>query len=185
MTTWRRGPSARHSGPAAQEGSLVDFVEHVRTRTSRGCRAPRSSRTRTRTPTPLALRALVKHNHILHEHVIIVSIVTAKVPHVPTEEAFEYDDLGYADDGIEFLNIRFGFSDKPDIPRALRAACRAGILPLDAANFKKASYFISRGAIRTTRTQGMVRWRSFPVRRARAQRRGPWPPASACRRCGR
>ncbi|WP_431221534.1 KUP/HAK/KT family potassium transporter [Leifsonia xyli] len=34
-----------------------------------------------------------------------------------------------------------------------------GALPLNAANFKQASYFISRGAIRTTRTQGMVRWR--------------------------
>jgi len=159
MTTWRRGRQLVQQDRQRKEGSLVDFIEHVRHENLPRVPGIAIFPHPNKDTVPLALRALVKHNHILHEHVIIVSIMTAQVPHVPTEEAFEYDDLGYADDGIEFLSIRFGFSDKTDIPRALRAACRAGVLPLDAANFKKASYFISRGAIRTTRTQGMVRWR--------------------------
>ncbi|MGH1523991.1 KUP/HAK/KT family potassium transporter [Leifsonia sp. L25] len=45
------------------------------------------------------------------------------------------------------------------MPRALRAAVREGVLPLDSANFKAASYFISRGAIRITRKDSMVPWR--------------------------
>ncbi|MGO4298908.1 potassium transporter Kup [Leifsonia sp. RAF41] len=159
MTTWRRGRQLVQLDRQRKEGSLVDFIEHVRKENLPRVPGIAIFPHPNKDTTPLALRALVKHNHILHEHVIIVAIATAQVPHVPTEEAFEYDDLGYADDGIEFLNIRFGFSDKPDIPRALRAACRVGALPLDAANFKKASYFVSRGAIRTTRTQGMVPWR--------------------------
>ncbi len=55
--------------------------------------------------------------------------------------------------------MRFGFSDEQDLPQALRAACRVGVLDLKPSDFKRASYFISRGAIRTTRRQGMVPWR--------------------------
>ena len=83
--------------------------------------------------TPLALRANVEHNHVLHESVIIVSASTANVPHVPASEAFTLDDLGYDDDGIQHLSVRYGFSDEPDIPRALRQACAQGVLGLHAS----------------------------------------------------
>ncbi|SEI00666.1 MULTISPECIES: potassium transporter Kup [unclassified Leifsonia] len=159
MTTWRRGRQLVQSDRRQKEGSLTEFIEHVREQNLPRVPGIAIFPHPNKDTTPLALRANVKHNHVLHEHVVIVAVSTAQVPHVPTTEAFAYDDLGYADDGIEFLSIRFGFSDEPDIPRALRAACRAGILPLDPAGFTHASYFISRGAIRTTRTRGMVPWR--------------------------
>jgi KUP system potassium uptake protein len=141
------------------EGSLSKFVEDMRQKDLPRVAGIAIFPHPNKDTTPLALRANVKHNHVLHEHVIIVSIVTAPVPHVPTSDAFVYDELGYSDDGIEHLTIRFGFSDEPNIPRALRAACRAGTLPLDAGDFAHASYFISRGALRTTRTRTMIRWR--------------------------
>ncbi|MFF1877077.1 potassium transporter Kup [Leifsonia sp. NPDC058230] len=159
MTTWRRGRQLVQDDRKAKEGSLSEFIEDVRVR-----KLPRVPGIAifphpNKDSTPLALRANVKHNHVLHEHVIIVSVITAQVPHVPIMEAYTYDDLGFADDGIDHLTIRFGFSDKPDIPRALRAACTAGVLALKAGEFKHASYFISRGAIRTTQKSGMIRWR--------------------------
>jgi KUP system potassium uptake protein len=159
MTTWRRGRQLVQQDRKKKEGSLSRFIEDVREQELPRVPGIAIFPHPNKASTPLALRANVKHNHVLHEHVIIVSVETARVPHVPSSRAFSYDDLGYADDGIEHLTIRFGFSDKPDIPRALRAACRAKVLPLDAADFKNASYFISRGAIRTTRTNGMVHWR--------------------------
>jgi KUP system potassium uptake protein len=159
MTTWRRGRQHVQDDRRAKEGSLVEFIEDVRMQNLPRVPGIAVFPHPNRDTTPLALRANVKHNHVLHEHVILVSVITAQVPHVPTFEAFTYDELGYADDGIEHLTIRFGFSDEPDLPRALRAACRANVLPLDAADFKNASYFISRGAIRTTPAKRMVRWR--------------------------
>ncbi|MDR6612064.1 potassium transporter Kup [Leifsonia sp. 1010] len=159
MTTWRRGRQLVQQDRKRKEGSLSEFIDNLREQNLPRVPGVAVFPHPNKDTTPLALRANVKHNHVLHEHVIIVSISTAQVPHVPTSEAFTYDDLGYADDGIEHLSIRFGFSDKPDIPRALRAACRAGALPLDPSDFPRASYFISRGAIRTTRTKGMVPWR--------------------------
>src|SRR6185437_15192577 len=135
MTTWRRGRQLVQSDRRQKEGSLTEFIEHVREQNLPRVPGIAIFPHPNKDTTPLALRANVKHNHVLHEHVVIVAVSTAQVPHVPTSEAFAYDDLGYADDGIEFLSIRFGFSDEPDIPRALRAACRAGILPIDPAGF--------------------------------------------------
>jgi KUP system potassium uptake protein len=159
MTTWRRGRQLVQQDRKTKEGSLSEFIDDVRVQNLPRVRGIAIFPHPNKDSTPLALRANVKHNHVLHEHVIIVSVTFASVPHVPTLEAYTYDDLGYTDDGIEHLAIRFGFSDEPDLPRALRAACRAGVLPLKAGDFKHASYFISRGAIRTTRSKGMVSWR--------------------------
>ncbi|WP_243062288.1 potassium transporter Kup [Humibacter sp. RRB41] len=159
MTTWRRGRQLVQNDRRKMEGSLAKFIEDMRQKDLPRVAGIAIFPHPNKDTTPLALRANVKHNHVLHEHVIIVSIVTAPVPHVTTSDAFVYDELGYSDDGIEHLTIRFGFSDEPNIPRALRAACRAGTLPLDAGAFAHASYFISRGALRTTRTKTMFPWR--------------------------
>jgi KUP system potassium uptake protein len=159
MTTWRRGRLLVKEDRKVKEGSLAEFIEDVRKKNLPRVPGIAIFPHPNKDSTPLALRANVEHNHVLHENVIIVSVSTAQVPHVPRMEAFSYDELGYTDDGIEHLTIRFGFSDEPDIPRALRAACYAGVLPLRARDFNDASYFISRGAIRTTRTTKMVRWR--------------------------
>lgn len=159
MTTWRRGRQLVQNDRRTKEGSLSDFIEDIRSQ-----KLPRVPGIAVfphpnKDSTPLALRANVRHNHVLHEHVLIVSVATAKVPHVAPDEAFAFDDLGYSDDGIDHVSIRFGFSDEPNIPRALRAACRGGVLPLEAKDFKHASYFISRGAIRVTGSAKMVAWR--------------------------
>ena len=159
MTTWRRGRQLVQNDRKTKEGPLIDFIEEIRAQNLPRVPGIAIFPHPNKTSTPLALRANVKHNHVLHEHVIIVSVTTASVPHVPRMESYTWDDLGYADDGIEYLAIRFGFSDDQNIPRALRAACRAGVLDLNPADFTRASYFISRGAIRTTGASRMVRWR--------------------------
>jgi KUP system potassium uptake protein len=159
MTTWRRGRQLVIEDRTKKEGPLSEFIEDVRTRAVARVSGVAVFPHPNKDTTPLALRANVKHNHVLHEHVIIVSVVTERVQHVAASACFSHDDLGYADDGIEHLTIRFGFSDRPDIPKALRVACRANVLPIDAEEMQSASYFISRGAIRTTHVKRMVPWR--------------------------
>ncbi|GIL30951.1 potassium transporter Kup [Actinocatenispora comari] len=159
MTTWRRGRQLVSDRRRDKEGSLAEFVQHVRDK-----KLPRAAGIAVfphpnKGTTPLALRANVEHNHIIHEHVVIVSVETTNVPHVPWDEAFTHDDLGYSDDGIEYLNIQIGFSDTPNIPRALRRACASDVLGIEAARMGRASYFLSRGAIQTTRSHTMARWR--------------------------
>ena len=66
------------------------------------------------------MRANVERNHVLHAHVVIVSIETQTVPYVPTDERLVIDDLGYTDDGILHVSARFGYMDDPNVPDVLR-----------------------------------------------------------------
>jgi KUP system potassium uptake protein len=92
--------------------------------------------------TPLALRENVDHNHVLHETVVIVSVVTRRVPHVHHSERVVVDELGYEDDGILHLTVSYGFQDTHHVPAALLQASLAGGLEadIDVAN---ATYFVS------------------------------------------
>jgi len=141
------------------EGSLREFVDDLN---ARGL--PRVEGTAVfphpgKESTPLALRANVEHNKILHQDVLIVSASSANVPHVPVAERFEVDYLGHEDDHIQYLAVRFGFSDEPNLPEALAQACATGTLFLGTIRVEEASYFLSRGAITRTRAKGMAPWR--------------------------
>lgn len=160
MTTWRRGRQLVQEERKEREGSLADFIEKINTKGIPRVQGIAIFPHPNKETTPLALRANVEHNHVVHRTVIIVSVITANVPHVPHAKAFFRDDLGYEDDGIDHITIKFGFSDDQDLPRALHAACLAEVLELDPDEMEKASYFISRGALRPQPgNRGMVSWR--------------------------
>ncbi|MBT2501259.1 potassium transporter Kup [Curtobacterium sp. ISL-83] len=160
MTTWRRGRQLVQDERKAREGSLADFIERVN-----GEHIPRVAGVAVfphpnKETTPLALRANVEYNHVMHRTVLIVSVLTANVPHVPHAKAFFRDDLGYEDDGIDHITIKFGFSDDQDLPKALHAACLTEVLDIDPEEMERASFFISRGALRPTPGHhGMAGWR--------------------------
>ena len=160
MTTWRRGRQVVQDERRKLEGPLDEFVARVNADEIPRVEGVAIFIHPNKDTTPLALRANVEYNHVVHRKVIIVSVVTASVPHVAYKRAFAFDDLGYTDDGIEHLTVKFGFSDEQNLPRALRTACVRKILDVDPDEMDQASYFISRGAIRPTkRGQNMVTWR--------------------------
>jgi KUP system potassium uptake protein len=61
---------------------------------------------------PLALRANVEHNHVLHEHVVIVTIDTLSIPRGADSERIEIDPLGDTHDGIIHGTARFGYMER-------------------------------------------------------------------------
>jgi KUP system potassium uptake protein len=91
--------------------------------------------------------------------VLIVSASSANVPHVPVRDRFSCDDLGDPEDRIQYLAVRFGFSDEPNLPEALRQARGQDLLEPGITDVEHARYFISRGSIRPTGAPGMARWR--------------------------
>jgi KUP system potassium uptake protein len=106
---------------------------------------------------PLAMRAEVEHNKVLHRHVVVLSIETLAVPHVPVGKRLVVDDLGYKDDGITHVEARFGFMDEADVPAVLRLIEEQGIEGgLDVAD---ARYFLSEVDLRPGDSPGMSRWR--------------------------
>ena len=104
------------------------------------------------------MRVNVEHNHVLHDHVVIVSIVTERVPHVPEAERLHNDHLGNDDDGISGLTARFGFQDQPDVPALLELADRRKLLER-SVDLDEASYFLSNITIVRTDAPGMMGWR--------------------------
>ena len=106
---------------------------------------------------PLAMRASVEHNHVLHEHVVIMSIETQPVPRVPVADRLVIDDLGYTDDGITHVSARFGYMDTPDVP----ACCGCSRPPRSSARSRstRPSYFVSTIELRRGDAPTMARWR--------------------------
>jgi KUP system potassium uptake protein len=157
MLTWQRGRSIVTQRRIAMEGPLNDFVEKMR-----AAPVPRVAGTAvfphpTKETTPLALRANVEFNHVLHEHVVIVSVQSQNVPHIPFGQRVRIDDLGYGDDAISHLTIRLGFQDEQDIPAMLRFASRRHT-ELDFEP-DDASYFLSRISIERGSSPLMATWR--------------------------
>ena len=158
MTTWRKGREITVQNRTAAEGPLQDFIEKVRKHQITRVRGIGVFPHPTKDTTPLALRANVEHNHVLHKHVLIVSARPEGVPHVKPEDQLVVDDLGYDDDGIMHLTVRYGFFDSPNLPAAVEKAAADGLIPFHV-DIDDVSYFLSRGALRRTDGAGMSRWR--------------------------
>jgi K+ transporter len=141
LTTWQRGRAVVTERREHDEGSLRAFVDELHTRRPPLRRVPGTAvfLNRGKATAPLAMRANVEHNHILHEHVLILAIETSPVPHVPPADRVVVDDLGYTDDGISHVTAHFGYMEGPNVPAVLRLADAAGLEgPLDLDD---ASYF--------------------------------------------
>ncbi|MFE2540542.1 potassium transporter Kup [Actinacidiphila glaucinigra] len=159
MTTWQRGREIVTAERARREGSLRDFVDRLRGGQVRTLRVPGTAvfLNRGKETAPLALRANVEHNHVRHEHVVILALKTEPVPRVPADRRIAVDDLGYADDGIVHVTARFGYMETPDVPAAiamLDPAVTEGRLRLD-----EASYFLSKIELRRGKAPTMAPWR--------------------------
>jgi KUP system potassium uptake protein len=160
MTTWQKGRTLITDRRNHEEGPLADFVERLHTNPVTRIPGTAIFPHPTKQTTPLALRANVQHNHVLHEHVVIVSAITQNVPHVAPGQQVSMDDLGYSNDGIVHLLLNFGFADNPDIPGALRQASGSDGWELEF-DPDAASYFVSRATLSYTRGAGMSKWRTL------------------------
>jgi len=158
--TWNRGRALVTAARTEEEGPLRAFVEQIHAMAPRihRCAGTAVFLNANAHTTPLALRANVEHNHTLHESVIIVSVNVTTVPHVPDGERISVDDLGYSNDGIFHLSVRYGFRDTTDLPAAIALATTQGLeCEVDLDN---ASYFLSRADLRRGEHRHMARWRT-------------------------
>jgi KUP system potassium uptake protein len=71
---------------------------------------------------PAALLHNMKHNKVLHERTVLMTVQTADVPRMPEADRLE---IRHYDQNFHTVRIRYGFAEEPDIPRAL-ALCRVG-----------------------------------------------------------
>jgi KUP system potassium uptake protein len=159
LITWQRGRAIVTRNRVEEEGPLRVFVEEVRGADPEVYRSPGTGvfLNANRETTPLALRELFDHVRALPEAVVIMSIETLRVPHVPVEDQVSCDDLGYGDDGISHVTATIGFQDEMDVPRLLRLSAERGLESY--VDLENPSYFLSQITIIPTRKPGLARWR--------------------------
>ena len=104
------------------------------------------------TGVPHALLHNLAHNKVLHEQVVLLTVVTADVPFVPANERIEIKLLG---NGFYRALFHFGYLDQPDVPATL-AQCE---LLEKKFNMLETSFFLSRETLISTSFPGMARWR--------------------------
>ena len=160
LTTWQKGRGLVSHQRALDEGSLHEFIDRLHAKKPPLPRVPGTAifLNRSKVTTPLAMRANVEHNHVLHDHVLIVAIETLPVPHVVPADRLLIDDLGYKDDRIYHVTARFGYMDAPRVPSLLPLIDEAGPegQPLEGG---EVSYFLSTIEIRRGNMPGMSTWR--------------------------
>jgi KUP system potassium uptake protein len=157
MTTWQRGRKAVTARRTDLEGPLQEFLDDL---PEEIVRVPGTAvfPHPTKQTAPLALRANVEFNHVLHERVLIVSLVPTSVPHVPVDQRLIVDDLKHPHDGIVHVSARFGFQDVQDVPGVLRQAC-AFSPELADGDPDQAFFYISQITIERGDEPGMSMWR--------------------------
>lgn len=101
---------------------------------------------------PAALFHNVKHNQVLQETVVLLSVKTEEIPHVPLPGRVEMEDLGH---GFWTVVIHYGFMDTPNVPEALKL-CQSNGLQFDS---RSTTYFLSRETLIATAIPGMSIWR--------------------------
>ena len=155
MTTWDRGRALITERRTAKEGPLREYIAGL----DPGLlRAPGTAiyLNASGDSTPLALQHNIKRNHLRHEHVIIVRVVTLEVPHVARDACVTIDDLGDASDQITLVTANVGFRDSPDVPAMLRVA--AALSP-ELGDLRRPTYYLSRITIRPCADGEMAMWR--------------------------
>jgi KUP system potassium uptake protein len=154
MTTWRKGREILNG--RLREGTLSpeDFVTSLRHRSP--VRVPGTAvfMHRSREVIPSALLHSLKHYKALHEHVILLTVITEEVSHLREDERIQIEELG---EGLYQVTTRYGYMEEADIPALLdRVGSEHGI-PIPPMN---TTYFLGRETlIVTSRPSGMATWR--------------------------
>ena len=154
MTTWRKGRQLmlqeQNVGALTQE----EFLQSLRV----GKSVTQVSGTAvflcgSRGKTPIALLHNLKHNKVIHERLIFLTLITDDVPLVPREQQVELEELG---PGVWRLTGHYGFMQEPDVPQLLRRARNLHGFHCEA---DQVTFFLGRETIVPSAKRGMVLWR--------------------------
>jgi KUP system potassium uptake protein len=160
LTTWERGREIVLQRRRHEEGPLRGFIDALHEKDPPVQRVSGTAVFLNREPetAPLAMRTSVKHLHALHEHVVILTVVTMPVPRVPPSERLKIDDLGYSDDGITHATAHFGYMERTDIPLVVHEIEQRDDVECPV-EVDSASYFLSKVELLPGDDHNMARWR--------------------------
>ena len=153
MRTWRRGRELLH-GEVQKDGIRLDtFLPGLML--APPVRVPGTAifLTADKGVVPHALLHNLKHNKVLHERNVFLTVETMTVPYAPKKKRLKIEPIG---DDFYRVVISYGFAETPDVPQALMGSCDQGGVYFDPM---ETTYFASRETVVARRQGGMPIWR--------------------------
>jgi KUP system potassium uptake protein len=154
LRTWRRGRELLHAEIRKEGIQLDTFLPGLML--APPVRVPGTAifLTAQTGVVPHALLHNLKHNKVLHERNVFLTVETMNVPFAPKEKRLKIDSIG----GEDFYRvvIKYGFMETPDVPLALMRSCDKGGIHFDPMD---TTYFASRETVVASRHRGMPVWR--------------------------
>jgi KUP system potassium uptake protein len=151
IITWRRGTRLLAQKTRRIEVPFAPLVKSLEARPPHT--APGTAVFLTSDPefAPTALLHNLKHNKVLHEHNVILTIVNEDIPRVELKDRVQLEPIS---DRFMRVVLRFGFVERPNVPRALAVARKQGW----QFDIMSTSFFLSRRSVRPDPRSGMPAW---------------------------
>jgi KUP system potassium uptake protein len=152
MATWRRGRELVMREIKQSGLALTPFISSISAHPPLRVPGTAVFLTANLDAVPHALLHNLKHNKVLHERNVLLTVEVLETPTADADERAIVEPLG---NDFYKLTLRFGFAEDPDVPEAIEAIHACG-LPFDLMD---TTFFLSRESIVATNRPGMARWR--------------------------
>jgi KUP system potassium uptake protein len=149
--TWRRGAAILITKTRRTEVPLRDLIKSLEKRPPHIVKGTAVFLTSDPNFVPTALLHNLKHNKVLHEHNVILTIETAQTPRVDPGERVRMETIS---DKFSAVRLRFGFMESPNVPKALVIARKLGW----QFDIMATSFFVSRRSLKPSAQSGMPQW---------------------------
>lgn len=153
MRTWRRGRELLHAEVQKEGIKLDSFLPGLMLAPPTRVPGTAIFMTADQGVVPHALLHNLKHNKVLHERNVFLTVETLNVPHAPKEKRLKMYAIG---DDFYRVIISYGFTETPDVPQSLMGSCDKGGIYFDPM---ETTYFASRETIVASAHRGMPVWR--------------------------
>jgi KUP system potassium uptake protein len=153
MTTWKRGRWLVWQRMRGAALPVDTFIESISRRGANRVEGTAVYMAGNSDGTPLALLHNLKHNKVLHQRIVFLTILVSDEPRVPDDRQVEVEELPQ---GFWRVRAHFGFFEEPDVPTVLRRCGDRGLLFTE----HDTTFFLSRETIIPgVRQRGMATWR--------------------------
>ncbi|WP_235973857.1 potassium transporter Kup [Parasphingopyxis marina] len=151
LTSWAKGRSLII---ARMREAAMPVQVFVKSAAGSATRVPGTAVFMTTSPegVPHALLHNLKHNKVLHERIVLLTVSILDRPFVADEERIHYEDLGA---GFYRIILRYGFMQDTDVPMALEKITTCG----PPFRMIETSFFLARQTLLTSENPGMAPWR--------------------------
>jgi KUP system potassium uptake protein len=149
--TWRRGSAMLADKNRRTEVPLDSLIKSLEKRPPHIVKGTAVFLTSDPDFAPTALLHNLKHNKVLHEHNVVLTIETAQTPRVSLVNRVRMETVS---DKFAKVRLRFGFMETPNVPKALAIARKLGW----QFDIMSTSFFVSRRSLKLAAQSGMPRW---------------------------